>query len=100
MAMWIEDEEAYFLSQDEDLILAGVEFSALLDALEIVENYQTDKAFEIISFVLVKFRDNDFETLEEKKLCEMWIRNNRDKWDVIGHWDYLKDDVKQKLNLL
>ncbi|WP_157779907.1 hypothetical protein [Celeribacter ethanolicus] len=98
LAYWIAHEDEYFLSQDEDLILAEYDTQALLEALELCEPNETRsaKGLDLVSALLVQFRDGDC-TVQEEPILREWLTHNRERWDHNGLWEYLREDVIRKL---
>lgn len=91
LSIWLKDENAYFMSQDESLLIADATTDELLAAYEQSLQLEYDKSWLLVEAMIVRVTgevEND-----KQKLAQLtdWLRTNDHTWrgnSLI--WNYLR----------
>ena len=92
----MKDEDAYFWPQDEDLFLAMLPLDVLVSMLRRSSVEGLGKGFSLVEALLVKFSDGEYKE-DERDMLTSWLEDNRKVWDQSPIWEYLREDVREKL---
>jgi hypothetical protein len=98
LAFWMADEDSYFLSEDEELILAMVPDTILIESIEACIASDNWKLHPLIEGLMVSFTNSECATEDESE-AKQWLRENPERWDRSSMLDYLRERVHAKLKL-
>jgi len=76
---WHADPNLYFLSQDEDLIIADTDLDVLKAFVE-KNDTNVERAKSIGPVFAVKFYDDNFNSPKQRKWCVRWLVENESIW--------------------
>jgi hypothetical protein len=97
LEIWITDNEAFFMSQDEVLLIADTESSIIFDFLE-YPNISESKKLSLIEALIVRLTDSLASTPNETKEISSFLESKRSEWDGRKEiWPYLQDRARMAL---
>lgn len=98
LEIWIGDNDAFFMSQDEELLIADADSNILFSFLN-RPNIPESKRLSLVEALIVRLTDNLASNSEEAQEISMFLKSNRHHWDGREEiWPYLQERAHAALN--
>lgn len=97
LKIWVRDEGAFFMSQDEELLIAEAHSSILFQFLNYPKILES-KRLRLLEALMVRLTDKLTSDLEEAGEIARFLHSNRNAWDGVGEiWIYLQKRTRKAL---